>query len=324
MTPTSRPTSGPVGTAAVPGVPHGRTALRLEWKFLPKEVRALVEDELGSTVVASKSQTSGFTPGFASILTGADGRQSFVKAASRVAQAEIAQSYAEEARKLVLLGEAIPSPRLDWFSKDESWVLLGFEAVPSRQPRRPWRPAELERALDLAEEIVAATTVLPDGLDLNPLWTDLPALLTGWDDAPADWPHRAEAAALAASLPTLADTGHFIHADLRDDNILFADDGRTLACDWNWPALGATWHDSVDLLIAAHGDGLDVAPVLARRELTGDADPDAIDAWLAGLCGFMLSARQRPPRPTSPHLLTHVTWYAEAAWSLLAQRRKWS
>ncbi|MFL6154620.1 MAG: phosphotransferase [Marmoricola sp.] len=315
---------GPVGTAAVESVPHGRTALRLEWRFLPKELRALIEDELGGPVVEAVSQTSGFTPGFASVLTAANGNRSFVKAASKAAQAEIAASYAEEARKLVLLGDQVPSPALEWFSRDETWVVLGFEAVTASTPRRPWRPAELERALDLVEAVVESTETLPEGLGLQPLHADVPALLTSWDDAPADWPHRAEAAALAANLPAVQDGGRFVHGDLRDDNVLLLADGRALACDWNWPALGPRWHDSVDLLIAAHGDGLDADEVLARRELTRDADPDAVDSWLAALCGFMIANRQRPVRSSSPHLVTHSTWYAEAAWSWLARRRGWT
>ncbi|RNL63737.1 hypothetical protein EFK50_08370 [Nocardioides marmoriginsengisoli] len=315
--------AAPVGTAAVPSVPHGKTASRLEWRFLPQEVRALVEDELGSPVVDARSQTAGFTPGFASLLTAENGARSFVKAASRVAQPEIAASYAEEARKLVLIGEQVPSPALEWFSKDESWVVLGFEAVTARPPRRPWRAADLTRALDLAETIAAATEQVPAGLDLKPLYADLPLLLTGWKDAPAAWPHRAEAAALAAGLPDVPGNQRFVHADLRDDNILFADDGRTLACDWNWPALGPVWQDSVDLMISAHGDGVDVDEVLAARPLTRDVDPDHIDSWLAALCGFMLSARRRPSPMNSPHLQTHSTWYAEAAWSWLARRRGW-
>ncbi len=317
------PTPAPVGPAGVPGVPHGDTALRLEWKFLPREVRALVEDELGSPVVKAESRTSGFTPGFASILTGADGSRVFVKAASKVAQAEIASSYAEEIRKLVLLGDAIPSPALQWFSKDEAWVLLGFEAVTAKQPRRPWRLPELDRALDLAEQIASSTTSVPAGLDLQPLVVDLPDLVSGWDNVDPSWPHHGEAAELASRLADVPG-GAFVHADLRDDNILFAADGRTLACDWNWPALGAVWQDTMDLLISAYGDGLDVEPVLAARELTRDADPDDLDAWLAGVCGFMLTACQRPVPPTSPYLRTHQRWTAEAAWSWLAHRRGWS
>ncbi|HET6151769.1 MAG TPA: hypothetical protein VFE15_02375 [Marmoricola sp.] len=318
------PEAGPVGTAGVPGVPHGRTASRLEWRFLPKEVRALVEDELGGAVVEARSQTAGFTPGFASVLTAANGNRSFVKAANKTAQPEIAASYAEEARKLALLPDEAPSPELEWFSRDETWVVLGFEAVDAKPPRRPWRLPSLHRALDLAEQIVEATEVVDSELGLQPLYVDLPPLVAGWAQAPADWPHRAEAAALAAGLPSVQDGGRFVHADLRDDNILFASDGRTLACDWNWPALGPRWHDSVDLLIAAHGDGVEVEKVLAARDLTREADPEAIDSWLAALCGFMLAARRREPPMNSPHLQTHTTWYAEAAWSWLAQRRGWT
>lgn len=314
----------PVGTAAVDAVPHGRTAVRLRWKFLPAEVRTLVEDRLGGAVVDAVSQDAGFTPGFASVLTTTDGARGFVKAASKAAQPEIAASYAEEARKLSLLGDAIPAPRLEWLHEDDAWVVLGLEAVDARQPRRPWRPAELERALDLAEAIHDATHDVPADLGLNPLVEEVPRLLTGWDTVPSDWPHRDEAAALARSMVTLPGADHFVHCDLRDDNILFAADGRTLACDWNWPALGPVWQDTVDLLISAHGDGLDVEPLLASRRLTRGVDPDHVDAWIAAICGFMLSARGKPSPASSPHLRAHSDWYAEAAWSWLSQRRGWT
>jgi hypothetical protein len=297
--------------------------MRLGWKFLPAEVRTLVASRLGGEVVSAVSQDSGFTPGFASVLTTSTGTRGFVKAASRAAQREIAASYAEEARKLSLLGDAVPAPRLEWVHDDGAWVVLGFEALDARQPHRPWRRDELDRALDLAEAIAAATETVPDGLDLEPVVEDLPRLVTGWDDVPEEWPHREEAAALAAGLRDLP-ADRFVHCDLRDDNILFAADGRTLACDWNWPALGPGWQDTVDLLISAHGDGVDVAPFFDHRSLLRDADPDHVDAWIAGMCGFMLSARARPAPRTSPHLRTHSDWYAEAAWSLLAQRRGWA
>jgi hypothetical protein len=315
--------TAPVGPDAVPAVPHGHTAFRLDWTFLPREVRTLVEDRLGSPVVDAASQDSGFTPGFASVLTTSAGTRGFVKAASKAAQGEIAASYAEEARKLSLLGDAIPAPRLEWVHEDDAWVVLGFEAVAARQPRRPWDPDDLDRALDLAEAIAVATETVPDGLDLKPIVEDLPQLVTGWDAVPNEWPHRAEAAALAAGMAGLPASDRFAHSDLRDDNILFVDDGRTLACDWNWPALGPAWLDLVVLLVSAHGDGLDVEPFLARRALTREVDPEHIDTWLAALCGFMLSSRTRPVPSTSPYLRTHASWYAEAAWSWLAGRRGW-
>jgi hypothetical protein len=316
--------AAPLGVAGVPAVPHGRTARRLGWRFLPPELRALVEDRLGGPVVDAVSQDGGFTPGFASVLTTSDGVRGFVKAASRAAQPEIAASYAEEGRKLSILDGTVPAPRLHWIHDDDAWVVLGLEAVDARQPRRPWRPQELDRALDLAEAIAAATTTVPDELELSPIVEDLPRLLTGWATVAADWPHRDEAATLAALLPTLPDSDRFAHSDLRDDNILLADDGRTLACDWNWPALGPAWLDLVVMLVSAHGDGTDVEPFLATRSLTREVEPEHIDVWLSAFCGFMLSSRIRPVPPSSPYLRTHADWYAEAAWSWLAQRRGWS
>ena len=96
--------SGPVGVAALPALPHGRTAQRLTWKFLPPEVRAFVEGQLGGSVVDAVSCDGGFTPGFASLLTADNGHRLFVKAASNRAQKGIAEDYREEARKRAILG----------------------------------------------------------------------------------------------------------------------------------------------------------------------------------------------------------------------------
>ena len=81
-------------------IPHGRTAQRLTWPHLPPAVRAYIERRCGSPVVDAASQGGGFTPGFASVLTCADGSRHFVKAASTKAQKLFAGSYREEARKL--------------------------------------------------------------------------------------------------------------------------------------------------------------------------------------------------------------------------------
>lgn len=314
--------SGPAGIDAVAQVPHGQTARRLTWEYLPPPIRELVEQRLGAQVVSAESRDSGFTPGFASVLTGKDGSRLFVKAASRTAQSLPASSYAEEARKRALLGNAIPAPRLLWTHEDDAWVVLAFEAADARPPARPWTPEDLNRALDLAEAIAESTVDVPSALGLRPLTEDIPPLVTGWHRVDPRWPHRDEAAELAAAFAAMPDR-HFVHAELRDDNVLLLNDGGALACDWNWPALGPVWVDTVDLLVSAHGDGLDADAVLARRPLTRDVEPDAIDSWLAATCGFMLASSRRPAPSFSPHLRTHATWYAEAGWSWLARRRGW-
>jgi hypothetical protein len=304
-------------------VPHGRTAQRLTWPFLPRELRGLVEDRLGSPVRHAESRTSGFTPGFASVLTGEDGSRLFVKAASKKAQADFARAYVAEAEKLALMPAGLPAPELLWVHEDEAWVALGFEAVDGRPPKRPWRPAELDRALDLAEAIAAATDPVPVDLALERVVDEIPALLGSWERVGAGWRHREEAATLTASYAALPDRA-FCHTDLRDDNVLLVRDGSALACDWNWPALGPRWQDTIDLLVSAYGDGVDVEPIIASRALTRDVDPDHIDAWLAAQCGFMLEASARPVPPTSPYLRVHSRWYAEALWGWLSERRRWS
>jgi hypothetical protein len=99
---------------------------------------------------------------------------------------------------------------------------------------------------------------------------------------------------------------------------------RAYLCDWNWPVVGASWIDTVCLLMTAFGDGLDADDLLARRRLTRDVDPESIDSLLALLCGFFLQRRDQPVPHSSPHLRNHQDWCAEATWAWLARRRGWS
>ena len=153
-------------TAIPTTIPHGRTAQRLTWPHLPQHVRALVEEHCGSPVVDAVSQGGGFTPGFASVLTCADGSKHFVKAASAKAQRMFADSYREEARKLRALPASVPAPRLLWV-EDGDWVVLETEYVEARPPRRPWRPADLDAALDALEVVARELTPAPDDLHLD-------------------------------------------------------------------------------------------------------------------------------------------------------------
>jgi hypothetical protein len=318
---------GPRSLDQVEPVPHGRTARRLEWQHLPPDLRAMIEGRLGSTVVDAESQGSGFTPGFASRLTGADGSRLFVKAASKQAQRPIAASYAEEGRVQQLLPDELPAPRLLWTHEDDRWVVLGWESVRGNPPRRPWRPDELDACLTTLTRAHEVTAVPPAGLSLVPLHQELPTLVTGWDvvagTRPA-WPHLEEVRQLARSFATLGDAGHLVHADARDDNFLVTTDRGALLCDWNWPGLGPRWLDVVTLLVSAHADGIDADSHLAAHPLAAGAPADDVDAWLAALCGFMVESDTRPAPTSSPHLETHRRWWAAATWSWLARRRGWT
>jgi hypothetical protein len=318
----------PLPLAEARPLPHGATARRLGWVHLPPSVRRRVEQRLGSAVVAAESQGSGYTPGVAARLVTESGERAFLKAANHKAQRQIAAAYAEEARKLRLLPvERLPVPRLRWTDEVDHWVVLVIEDVEARNPRRPWDRDELVRCLDALATVDAVMSGTSPGFPLVPLHHDLPTLLTGWDlvaEETPDWPHLAEARDLARSYAELPDSDHFVHTDARDDNFLLTDDGRTLLCDWNWPALGPRWMDAVNLLVSARADGLAVDDVLAGHPLTSGAPADAVDAWLAALCGFMVEADLRPVPRSSPYLGVHRRWWAAALWDWLCERRSWS
>jgi aminoglycoside phosphotransferase (APT) family kinase protein len=319
--------SAPENLATVEPVPHGRTARRLEWAHLPPYLRGFIEGRLGSRVTKAESQGSGFTPGFASKLTAEDGTRLFVKAASKKAQKNFAESYAEEVRKLRLLPEGLPITRLLWSHEDDLWVVLGFECVEGNNPRRPWQRTQLDACLRTLELLADALNPVPARLHLSPITEDLPDLLTGWDyvrRTHPDWPHLDEAAALAASYQDFEGNDGFVHSDARDDNFLVDRAGHAVLCDWNWPTLGPVWMDTVDLLVSAFGDGMDADEILASLRLTKDVDPNHIDSVIAQLCGFMLEGRDRPVPATSPYLRVHCRWYSEATWAWLAHRRGWS
>ncbi len=308
-------------------IPHGRTARRLEWPFLPPHIRALVESRCGSPVVDAVSQGAGFTPGFASVLTCLDGSRHFVKAASTKAQRAFAASYREEARKLAALPADVPAPRLRWLHDADDWVVLGLEYVDSRPPHRPWRADDLDAALDLLEETAAVLTPPPGELDgLAGFASDLADWPDCWDHVRAtrpELPHLEEAAALAARFGEVVAGTTVVHTDVRDDNVLICPDGRAQLCDWNWPVVGAAWLDTVFLLVGPRGDGLDVEAVLAGRTLTRDLPAEHVDVVLALLAGYFLKSGDDPVPPTSPHLREAQRWQGAVVWDWLGERRAW-
>lgn len=317
MTPATPTTSSPV--------PPGSTARRLEWRFLPPNLRAYVERKCGSPVVHAESQGAGFTPGFASVLTCEDGSRHFVKAASTKAQKLFAASYREEARKLTALPGSVPAPRLLWHL-DDDWVVLGLEYVEARNPSRPWAVTDLDACLDALELVATELTPAPEGLALDDFAADLADWPAFWDhvrESRPELPHVEEAAALAARLTEAVAGDTVVHTDTRDDNFLLDASGTAWICDWNWPTRGAAWIDSLMTLIGPRGDGLDVEAVIAARPLLRDVPPEHIDILLALVTGYFLTQGDQPTLPSSPYLRQHQAWQGQVCWAWLCERRGW-
>ncbi|AEI13647.1 phosphotransferase family protein [Cellulomonas gilvus] len=312
-------------------VPHRGTASRPRWHALPDAVRAAVESRAGAAVLDAASQDGGFTEGFASRLRLGDGRRLFVKAASASRGEHAHHAYRHEAVVAAVLPTSVPAPRLLWSLDVGDWVVLAFEDVEATAPHRPWRPDELAAVLaalgDLAEVLTPAPgALLPLGTtaDLDPELSFWRRCAAGDADAalvPAPWRARIdELAALEGRWAQAAAGDSAVHFDLRDDNILLADDGRVLVCDWNWVQLAAPWVDLIGLLISVHGDGLDAEHVVATHALTRDVPHASIDAFLVALAGYFVGAAASPPVPTSPWLRVHQAWARDAGLDWLAAR----
>lgn len=270
--------------------------------------------------------TSGFTPGLASVLVCADGSRHFVKAASTKAQRMFADAYREEARKLAALPPGVPAPRLLWWM-DGDWVVLGIAHVEAKAPKRPWRLDQLDAVLDALETVADVLTPAPGDLHLEPARADFHPLVDAWDqirrDRP-DLPHLEDTAELAKRSLDLVGGTTLVHTDVRDDNVLLDADGKAWICDWNWPIVGANWIDSLFTLIGPRGDGVDVEAVIAERRLLRDVPTDSIDAVLALLVGYFVSASDQPVPPTSPYIREHQRWQGDVCRHWLAERRGWA
>jgi hypothetical protein len=305
-------------------IPHGETALRLDWVHLPPTVRRAVEARLGTKVVDSYSRDSGFTPGLASVLLLDDGERAFIKAASIKAQKVAATSYREEARKARTLPPGLPAPRLKWTLDDGEWIVLGFEFVEGRPPHRPWQPQELAAAQDLLLRTAAQLTPAP-GIGLRTFADECAEWPSLWDTiavSDEDYDFAVELEALAHRFAEVTGGNTLVHCDVRDDNLIVRPDGSMLLCDWNWPVVGAAWIDSLTLLIGARGDGHDVEALIATHPLLKDVDPEAVDIVLALLTGYFLYAASQPKVSNSPWLREVQRWQGEVCWTWLADRRR--
>ena len=273
--------------------------VRLTYDAVPAAVRAWVDEQLGSPVVATAEQVGGMSPGCATRLTCADGTRAFVKAVGAELNPDTPGLFRREVGVLRHLGEHELWARLLASYDDGAWVALLIEDVEGRHPDFA-DPAELESVLTgverlsevLQERPVPASLPLVELSQRFRLWADT---LDSLPEAPAEAPVpgwvNGEAPAWAARLRDLAEQpdSHVVHWDIRVDNLLRRPDGRMVFLDWGMAARGPAWAD----------------PLLARLErvdapwfddsLTGSAalaaaGDEVVTAFLAGF-GTHLAVR---------------------------------
>ena len=287
---------------------------RLGWQDLPRHVRRTIASRSRAEVIAETGATSGFSPGFASVLELGDGREIFVKAVSGEQNVHSPDLARREIAVAAALPDDVPAPRLLWAHDDGDWVLLGFEAVHGRSPVLPWRPDDLVRVLAALDRLAGTAPVQPNALE--PVTRTLAGHLTGWRSLaqePSEYLHGAAAAGgevgawvlahldelvrLEEQWPGAAAGDALVHGDLRADNVILAAD-RCWLVDWPHAALGAPWLDLVLMLpsVAMQGGG-DPGTIFRSQRVSAGVDDDRLRAVLAALAGyFTYSALQPAPR----------------------------
>jgi hypothetical protein len=291
---------------------------RLHWADLPEDVQALIAQRAGAPVVAATSVTQGFSPGFAGIVSLADGGRLFIKAVSAHPNAEARDLATAEVLACQALTPEVPAPRLLWSQLDE-WAVLAFEVIDGESPALPWTPAALEAALDAVGRLASCTP--SPGSALQPIATKHADLFDNWAayaarsgaereerlktlgaygpwveqhlDALVEWESQGPAATAGDRLA---------HCDLRADNMVVGGDTMWLV-DWPHAALAAPWLDLVGLLPSVQMQGGGAAHHLfSQHPLSHGVDRDHLRAAVAALAGFFVVGALEPPPPSIPTL----------------------
>lgn len=269
---------------------------RPRWSELPSPVRGRIGELAGGRVVAAQNCEGGFSPGFASRLTLADGRRAFAKAMDADVWPLQATFHRDEARVAAVLPRTVPAPRLLGSSDDGHWVILAFECAEGAEPSMPWRAGELS-------EVAAAAGAMSQALTPSPV--AMPAehpRLGGWAALAADARARAKLPADSAwaaqyldMLSELEQSGlaaargeTLVHFDALPHNILLADH-QVLFVDWPHARLGAPFIDLLTVLASAGDTEIDLDSLLAGQAVTAGVEPGVLTAVLAALTGFWLA-----------------------------------
>lgn len=320
-------------------VDYLHTSRRPEFADLPAPVCSLLAEVAGAAIAsAHPCVTTGFTGAFAALLDLADGRRVFAKAAGPQApHARLA--IPREATVLAALDGRVTAPTPVGSGADDDWVVIVIEAIDGRLPGLPWTDTDVGLVHDACLELAAFPTAEIAGLTDTTLAQDVggdaDALLT-LDDLAAgtrEWPVGVQPLSPEVTR-RVASLGHraaellvgesLVHCDLRPDNLLLTAGGRVRIVDWNWVTRGPAWADFVSLWPLMAHDGIDVDALATTSPLTRGADPEAIDAFLAVIAGYMLTHCEHPTFATTLGVVRdHQRLMAQVFLDLLVARRGW-
>ncbi len=304
--------------------------IRVHWEDVPSDVRASLEERLGSRVVAAVTQPTGFSPGLAARLRLEDGRRVFIKAVSEAANPDTPDIHRRESRVLAALPASIPAPRLHWTYDDAGWVALCMEDIDGRHPDEPWTDHDLDMVIAAVERMARDLTPSPVEVDqtVPEFFADS---INGWkialdrgEDRLDPWLKRnlARLADLESTAPGLVGGDSLVHCDVRADNLLIAGE-KIWVLDWPWARIGAAW---IDLVAMAPSVAMQGGPAperfVERLDLSG-VSSEALDAVVCSIAGYFVVRALEPPPPGIPTVRAFQAAQGRVAISWLRDRTRW-
>lgn len=301
---------------------------RPRWSEITSTTRNTIEQLIGSAVVEADNCPGGYSPGFASLLTRAEGRRVFVKAIDADRWPADARYYRYEAEVAAALPPAVSAPRLLGSIEDGPWVILAFDAVDGINPSQPWRETDLNRVATAVVQLGKAATPSP-----IPLTRDHPRL-GGWQEVASNpsylsnlakhsaWAvdHIDELVRLEVDSLEAAEGDSLVHFDLSPHNILLTPD-QVMFVDWPHARLGASVIDLVIVLSSAPVNDIDLDSILRNHSAEAAAEPSAVDAILAAHAGCLVRGGVSP-KPRGLEAIAEIDLHLGlAALSWLRQRR---
>ncbi len=263
---------------------------------MDEQLQDRVTSTLGARPIAWVPVTRGYTNAHRYLVTLADGRTAFVKAAAgRLTERMLRAEYAVYTR----LQAPILPRLLGWDESGEFSVLILEDLRDAFWPP-PWTKERVDAVLAALRELAAIAP--PAGL---------PSLAQhrveiadgGWrevaeEPAPFLALGLCTAAWLSTSLPLLlaasaeADFGgnQLVHMDVRSDNICIRD-GRAILIDWNNACVGNPRFDLAGWLPSLHAEG---GPPPENLLPLGGAE------FAAVISGYFASRAGLPPPSTAP------------------------
>jgi hypothetical protein len=312
-------------------VAMSRQGVRTSWGDVPAPIRDRVEQQLGARILTADNVDGGFSPGPAARCELSDGRTVFIKAAGLSLNPISPGLHRREVEVLAAMPVDVPAPRLITSVDDGDWVALVTEWIEGRMPTAPLAPDDVDRLLSIVDRLAH---VEGDG-SLEPCSAAHANLFGHWrrladDPLPGidEWTldHLGELAELEADVGQAVDGDRLMHVDLRTDNVIFAGAGEEhdVIVDWPFACLGAQWADLVCLLPSLELDGGPTCEdAFSSQRVGAEADPDAVNSFVAAVAGYLTRMSLLPPPPGLPTVRAFQAAQAAISQRWIAERRGW-